>query len=59
MVSLADYVFGTQGLLLVANGVYTLLYPREAAMPTSPMAGTPVAVVHAMRSSRPISSLNP
>lgn len=49
MPSLPDIVFGTQGLLLLANGVYTLLYPLKAAEPSSPMAGTPVPVVHAMR----------
>jgi len=48
MSTLPNYVFGLQGLLLLANGVYTLLYPKKAAEPGSPMVGTPVPVVHAM-----------
>jgi hypothetical protein len=49
MATLPDYAFGLQGVLLVANGIYTLLYPTKAAGPSSPMAGTPVSTVHAMR----------
>ena len=49
MSTLPNYVFGLQGLLLLANGAYTLLYPKKAAEPGSPMAETSVPVIHAMR----------
>jgi len=49
MATFPDYTFGLQGVLLVANGVYTLLYPKRAAGPSSPISGTPVSVVHAIR----------
>ena len=54
MATLPDCAFGLQGILLVANGIYTLLYPKKAAAPSSPMAGTPVSVVHTMRLVLPI-----
>ena len=59
MATLPDWAFGLQGVLLVANGIYTLLYPKKAAAPTSPMAGTPVSVVHAMRLVLPIMPILP
>jgi hypothetical protein len=49
MATLPEYAFGLQGVLLVANGIYTLLYPKKAADPSSPLSGTPVQVVHAIR----------
>jgi hypothetical protein len=49
MSTLHKYLLGIQGSLLLANGVYMLLFPAEIAAPSSPMAGTPISVIHAMR----------
>ena len=46
---LPNYIFGFQGVLLLANGIYTLLCPEKTAETGSPLAGTPIPVVHAMR----------
>lgn len=49
MSTLYKYLLGVQGSLLLANGAYMLLFPAEISAPTSPMAGTPISVIHAMR----------
>ena len=49
MSTLYKYLLGIQGSLLLANGAYMLLFPSEIAAPPSPMAGTPISVIHAMR----------
>ena len=49
MATLRNYVLGIQGVLLLSNGAYMLLFPLKVAAPSSPMANTPISVVHAMR----------
>ncbi|KAJ9604716.1 hypothetical protein H2200_010830 [Cladophialophora chaetospira] len=45
----ANLFFGTQGVLLVLNGIYLLLFPEKAATDAwSPLFGTPIPVVRAM-----------
>ena len=47
---LSDLFFGAQGVFLLGNGMYLLLFPEKAATDTgSPLLGCPIPVVRAMR----------
>lgn len=46
--SLVDYIFGLQGLLLLFNCGYLFLFPEAAATPPSILEGATPAVFHTL-----------